>query len=343
MSSEQSDNKELAEQKIHNPEQQLSWELFRDPGESQEAYLWRSAGRIGETLSYGTNIEKMTEDALSESVRENIKQVVAQASLEDMPGTVSKEWSEEEWDKFQGSIGEHFIGDYSDSDGFDRTVRDRGFFRFNSSGSKKRETYWNTLFFSFNTEETRALAQKMIDDKKIVLLGGGRSALGQELANHNIHPESISNIDPFVENPALDADRVIAVSASNEALAEKLPEGCVGTVDEVWAEYSVPAYLQNENEIRQLIKNIDTLLIPGGVARVWPIMVGGAATGDSGSRKEALYESVRELVEKEGYNLVIYKACGRPGMNLTKPKERLADTLTDEARITKIMQKLDDL
>ena len=126
-------NKESVEQKVPSPEKRLSPELFRDPGESQEAYLWRSAGEISKSMPYA-NIEKMTEDTLSEGVRENIKQIVAQASLENMQGTRVRERSEEDWQKFKHAIGEHFIGEYSDSDGFDKTIRDRGFFRFNSSG-----------------------------------------------------------------------------------------------------------------------------------------------------------------------------------------------------------------
>lgn len=340
---QQNENQELAEQKIPSSEKRLSQELFREPGESEQAYLWRSAGTIGKTLSYGTNIERMTEDELPLGVRENIKQAVAQASLEGMPSAPSQERSEEDWDKFQRSIGEHFIGDYSDSDGFDQTIRDRGFFRFNDSGrpSGKRETYWNTLFFSFNTEETRELAKKLLDEKKVVLLGGGRSELQHELQAHDIHPQSITNIDPFVENPTSGADAVISVSASDKALGEKLPPDYTGKVDEVWAEYSVPAYLQSEEEIQQLMQNIDTLLIPGGVARIWPVMVGGAASGDSTARQEALYQNVRALVDQKGYELVTYTACGRPGMTLVKPKESPNERLTDEERIARAMHVLE--
>ena len=333
-------NKESVEQKVPSPEKRLSPELFRDPGESQEAYLWRSAGEISKSMPYA-NIEKMTEDTLSEGVRENIKQIVAQASLENMQGTRVRERSEEDWQKFKHAIGEHFIGEYSDSDGFDKTIRDRGFFRFNSSGSRGRETYWNTLFFSFNTEETRELAKKMLDEKKIVLLGGGRSELQKELLANNIHPESITNVDPFVDTPSPDADEVLPISASDKSLAENMPEEYRGKVDEVWAEYSVPAYLQNEDDIRQLITNTDMLLAPGGVARIWPVMVGGAAEGDSASRRESLYESVRNLVDKQGYELVTYTACGRPGMTLVKPKESPAEKLTDEERIAQVMRVLE--
>lgn len=333
-------NKESVEQKVPSPEKRLSPELFRDTGESQDAYLWRSAGEMRKTMPYA-NIEKMTEDELPEGVEESIKQIAAQASLENIHGTRVEERSEEDWQKFRHTISEHFIGEYSDSDGFDKTIRDRGFFRFNSNKSKSRETYWNTLFFSFNTKETRELAKKMLDEKKIVLLGGGRSELQKELQANNIHPESITNIDPFVENPSPDADEIVSVSASDKALAANIPEEYRGRVDEVWAEYSVPAYLQDEEDIRQLMTNVDMLLAPGGVARIWPVMVGGAAEGGSVSRRESLYESVRDLVEKQGYELVTYTACGRPGMNLIKPKESPAEKLTDEERIAQAMKVLE--
>jgi hypothetical protein len=345
MKSEQTtENNEAIEPKVTNPEMQLSRDLFRDTGESQEEYLWRSGELIAKNLPTLTKIETITDENIPEDIRVQVEQIVAQASLENIYTARKKERSEEEWENFKQSIGEHFLGDHSSSEGFDKTVRDRGFFRPNTSGTgSKRESYWNTLFFPLNSKETRALAKKMLDQKKIILLGGGRSELLSELQAHDISPESITNIDPFVENPAKDADKVIAVSASDEAMIEALPLEYKGKIDEVWAEYSVPAYLQSEAQIRQLMTNIDTVLAPKGVARIWPIMVGGVATGDSAPRKEALYRSVRDLVQEKGYHLVTYKAGGRPGMILTKPEKSSDGEKSDEEKIAQIINQIDQL
>jgi hypothetical protein len=163
------------------------------------------------------------------------------------------------------------------------------------------------------------------------LLGGGRSALKQEFNANNIHPESIINIDPFVDNPSQEQDPVIPLSATDEKLTEKLLSQNIGQADEIWAEFSVPAYLRDPQEIRQLIKNIDSLLKVHGKARIWPLLVGNGGTEDDESaRKSALTEALRELSAGENYEIIMYKASGNHGVILHKVKLSQNEVLTKQ-------------
>ncbi|MFH0857378.1 MAG: hypothetical protein V1848_01365 [Candidatus Magasanikbacteria bacterium] len=182
-----------------------------------------------------------------------------------------------------------------------------------------------------------------MDDKQILLLGGGRSKLTKELKGYGITPKEIVNGDPFVENVEEDADRVIPVSASDKDFVEKMREQGVESVDQILAEYSVPAYLEDPGEIQQLIQNIDALLSEGGDARIWPIQVGGRGESQElQERKSALLQSLEKLQASGKYNLVLYKSAGRAGCilhKLTPPREEL-QRKEDQGKIEDIRTKL---
>ncbi len=207
------------------------------------------------------------------------------------------------------------------SNNFDTTQRNRKFFEIQpGQGDAKRETYWNTLFFQYNTEATKVLAKKILDDKEIILLGGGRSKLKKELQENNINPAFVLNIDPFVENPEQDADEVISLNACDQDLIKSLEQSGINPVDEIWAEYSVPAYLNNTKEIKQLFVNIDSLLKNGGTARIWPLAVGSRGVNDEefNACKDGLTESIKNIASSGNYEISLYKSAGRNGLTLYK-------------------------
>jgi hypothetical protein len=63
--------------------------------------------------------------------------------------------------------------------------------------------------------------------------------------------------------------------------------------------------LESEEEIANTLKNIDSLLQVGGNARIFPISIQGseANTEASNSRRQALYNGIKDLVESGHYNI----------------------------------------
>jgi len=210
-----------------------------------------------------------------------------------------------------------------DEPGFDQTRRDRGFFGSGEgSGRHRHETYWTTLFFPYRTKSTLAFAKTILEGRTVVLLGGGGARLGEEMRQaHNINPASVLNIDPFVSQPAEGSDPVVSMSAADVRLVEKMrtTPGFKG-VSEVWAVFSVPAYLQNPEDIKALFKNIDALLdAEGGHARIWPIEVQSSGTEtEVEARKTALIEALRELDACGNYEISPFRTTASPGFTLRK-------------------------
>lgn len=304
-------------------------DIERQQKESSHDYLVRAAESITAVLKKGKGVlfdsARVKESDLSKEIITQIETVMLHASEK------KEEWYDSAKNKqtlieIENAISFHGKTSLESSEDFDKTQRSRGFFEQKpGTGAASRETYWNTLFFPYNTESTREFAKQDLDEKTIVLLGGGRSELKQELSKYDIHPKEIINVDPFVEDVKEGADYVVHMSASDHGLVEKLKENGIENVDEVWAEYSVPAYLENPAEISQLLENIDTILAPGGSVRIWPLQVGGGGSDEEMSvRKEVFMESLRKLDEKK-YNIVTYKSVGREGIILKKYNKTKAE------------------
>lgn len=298
-------------------------DIKRRRGESRDAYLQRAGNIVTEKLreKFGILFDpgRSKEEDLSEDSILMIETIFSEA-LESNTDSVNSFENEMVINDIAKSIEFHDRGEFINSDSFDTTQRRRKFFEIQpGTGSAKRETYWNTLFFPYNTKATRKFAKKILDGKTIVLLGGGRSQLAKELAENGITPREIINVDPFVENVEEEADRMVSISASSENFMDRMnKEGVVGA-EEIWAEYSVPAYLEDPIEIQQLIRNIDALLVKGGTARIWPLEVGGKGEErERISRKEALVASIREINTTGTYEIILQKFAGRYGITLHK-------------------------
>ncbi len=233
---------------------------------------------------------------------------------------------------------------YTDSNSFDNTQRNRKFFEIQpGKGSAKRETYWNTLFFLYNTKATREFAKKILDNKTIVLLGGGRSQLKQEFKEHDIIPRDIINVDPFVDNIEEAADPVILINAADKNFIEKMHLQGIDGADEIWAEFSVPAYLDDPEEIKQLMQNIDLLLVPGGTARIWPIKVSGEGENlDQIARKNALMDSIKDIIKTNKYEFILYESAGHSGLIFHKlaPSTKDLQNIQDQNQIKKTRDEL---
>ncbi|MEA1962860.1 MAG: hypothetical protein U9M94_01320 [Patescibacteria group bacterium] len=298
-----------------------SLEVLRYEGESQAAYLHRTEDAVTKKLEKEKGLlfdpSRSTEEELSPEIKTLIAAIAENAKLS-YDDRNAKQNIDEVLKTVSDSIGGHskLQGDEFSSDSFDTTQRSRKFFEIQpGKGSAKRETYWNTLFFQYNTEETRGLAKGMLNGKEIILFGGGRSKLKKELEEYDIHPAHILNIDPFVENPEKDADHVISLNACSDNLIESLNI----SADEIWAEYSVPSYVGDPQEIKQLIFNIDGLLKQGGTARIWPLDVGrGTSDEQFEACKTALAESIRTICSDNKYEVSLYKSAGRNGLILYK-------------------------
>jgi hypothetical protein len=337
---------ELLSQEI-NDEQAPQAEITKNTEESQLSYLRRTGDLITQKLKTARGIlfdpARAQEQDLPTDIQTMIENIMIEA-LDPQKNNFDLSKNEATIARIEKRISYHDKGTLTDSASFDETERSRKFFEIQpGKGASKRETYWNTLFFTYNTKSTREFAQKILTNKNIVLLGGGRSRLGEELREHNIIPHQLVNADPFVENVEEGADTVIPLSASDENFIQKMHAQGIKSADEIWAEYSVPAYLENPKEIKQLFQNIHELLAPGGSARIWPIQVGGRGTeSDLSARKNALMESLRDISSTQKYEIISYESAGRTGILLHKlmPSENDLQETEDKEKIQQAREKI---
>ncbi len=306
--------------------EQVNLEIKKLPGESSSKYLWRLAEALTSKLQakLGPLFDpNRLSDAETLAI---VDQYIQAAILQDMHDVTRQPDFQADNEKafatFVAGIATHRprVGDTFDIATFDQTERNRGFFASTRGGKvAKRETYWNTLFFPFNSSMAPALARNMLDHKNVVLLGGGNARLGEELKKQNVSLKDIVNVDPFVDTTQSGLDPVVGVSAGDRSLVEAMKQRNIGAVDEVWAEYSVPAYLQTPEEIMAMFANIDALLAPGGNARIWPTEVKSDSNDAAvNARRQAFIQSVQSLVRTGNYQLVTYRSAGRAGIVLHK-------------------------
>ncbi len=306
------------------PEAGIKTEVVRHPDESDSEFLFRAGKEVTKQIGEETGSKvfdpyRILENALSPRTKGMIAQVMEEARQH---GTRERSIDNSEaLRSIEQSIGVN-EKKATTEDEFERTQRKRRLFEIQpGKSSASRETYWNTLFFPYNTEATRGLARELLTDKTIVVLGGGHAHLKEEMLKNGIIPREVLNIDPFVSAPELGADPVVPVSATDVGLSEVLRGRGIEKADEIWAEYSVPAYLKDPSEITALFQNIDTLLAENGSARIWPLEVSTGSEEEIQLRKTALMESLTNLCAGEKYELVKFDAAGRAGVFLRRMDE----------------------
>lgn len=183
-------------------------------------------------------------------------------------------------------------------------------------------TYARALFFvDKNTPEAQERLRLELENKKILVLGGGNS-LVDLCSSKIIKPKKIVDIDPFrvaesVEKGINENYESFGYGAEDAELREKLSK--FGTFDEIWALYSVPHYLRTKKDIQALFHNIEGLLAHDGTARIYPLTINTddlyEVLKNSGEqafntiakeRMDAIIDSIMEL-EQKGFSIEIVK------------------------------------
>jgi hypothetical protein len=141
--------------------------------ESQISYLQRAGELVTKKLKerFETFFDpnRLQENDLPRDVLNMIENITIQA-LQSQEIFANPIKDEGVINDIEGSVGYHDRGEFTDSDSFDKNQRNRKFFEIQpGKGAAKRETYWNTLFFPYSTQATRAFAKKTLDDKTIIL------------------------------------------------------------------------------------------------------------------------------------------------------------------------------
>lgn len=195
-------------------------------------------------------------------------------------------------------------------DYYANTNQTREFFSY----GRKHDAYsYSSMMYGLpenfiNTEEGKEYLHNKIDDKTIFLFGGGDS-IKDLLKSEEFKPKEVINFDPFIKEEAVDKNpngiyKSLMISASDEKIRNmELPKA-----DEVWATYSVPFYLDSKEDIKGLITNMSSVLKEGGNARFSPIAVQSIEKDGENfeSRKEALMDSIKHLIDSSEYNVSIF-------------------------------------
>lgn len=171
--------------------------------------------------------------------------------------------------------GSYIKDDYDSINYFNKTNQERSFFP--SQFKKDSFPYSLSLFevTNINSAEAKEYIKRKLDNKKICLLGGGKSM--QDLIESDlIKPEIIVNVDPFLDKEEINRNinnnyRSLEVKADDPDLPDRLNKEGLSMFDEIWASYSVPFYNTTKEQIGNLFNNIDKILSEGGNCRITPL------------------------------------------------------------------------
>jgi hypothetical protein len=162
------------------------------------------------------------------------------------------------------------------------------------------------------TESGNKYIHSVIDGKDIALLGGGHS-LDDLILSNNLRPKKVFNFDPYLESEDIPKNtnnnyESIPISTSSQKLEELLKNGELERVDEIWATYSVPYYLNTKEEIKQLISNIMLMLNEGGNARISPISFQSFDDGKDNyrTRRDTFLTEIDSLLNDDNYNVSVF-------------------------------------
>lgn len=186
---------------------------------------------------------------------------------------------------------------------YDVTGRKRNFYTERRKHGSRYLDYSTAMFGvpRINIEEQKEYLQSIINDKNIILLGGGYSC--QDLLDSSdFHPRSITNIDPFVDESKISQMtqgskvnyKLVKQDASSPQLSDQLTEEGIEKADEIWALYSVPYYLKEHEQVTGLFKNIASLLKKNGKSRICPITT---------PCKAGLIDALQTLIDTNKFNI----------------------------------------
>lgn len=172
--------------------------------------------------------------------------------------------------------------------------------------SKNMDTpYVQSLFLIGGSyEAVKEYVYYKINGKKVSLLGGGNS-IADLLSDENIHPSVVINIDPYITSEKSDKEKSypyvsLPIKAEDSgAVISAMQERQIDGFDEVWASYSVPYYLENPDEIKNLFTTIKSMLLEGGTARIVPLKIKDNGTNDGVNE---LINQVKIILDSPEYN-----------------------------------------
>lgn len=308
------------------PETNQEWwreYLIPVPGESAESFLYNSRNSISSSMLIDNTFPKENKEIKTADWDKIEKETFAvvnkllDSSLQRMPAReLSRGLSI--LDTSIHTINNRIEGAKDKTEYFEQTIRDRKL--------KKTEDRYEALLYNmfgvangYPYEEVEPIFKHRINGKTIVLLGGGDSLMDL-LTESEFTPKAVVNVDPYLQEEAIQKNtrgiyQSIPMKAEDDALNEELAKREIAQIEEIWASYSVPCYLEKVEEIKKLFVNIDKILSVGGFFRIYPLAVANfyldsreafKNTDKYSEREDAWVESVKKLVQTGRYNLEVY-------------------------------------
>ncbi len=211
-----------------------------------------------------------------------------------------------------GSIG---------AESFDKTQRDRSMFLSKPGGASSHESYASKLFTGAANREIQQYVVDSLDGKSILNLGGGNAAIGAELRQtFDARNIAITNVEPYPSERAMADAESDPIITANPAESDFIDKSGVKphSADEVWAVFSVPAYLGTAQEVGTLFNTIKTVLKPGGVARIGQL--GFVDGGMDDPRKTTMLDTLAQLSDESYLVEAVKTDAGDTTLILTAPK-----------------------
>jgi hypothetical protein len=129
--------------------------------------------------------------------------------------------------------------------------------------------------------------KEKIHGKDIMLLGGGDSAMDLIVPSDHLdiglRPHKVINVDKYVRGEVMEKgyalnteDEIVytsvpALAQDTEDVSAAIKESGLEGVDEIWAQYSVPYYLETIDDVTHMFETVKRNLALGGTARFYPI------------------------------------------------------------------------
>ncbi|MDD3284672.1 MAG: hypothetical protein PHZ07_03705 [Patescibacteria group bacterium] len=306
---------------IEDKEAEINFEI--QEGETKDEYLYRIIQYI-KLINIESNESNLSIHppffGMSKLKEEDLSKIFANAMEISEDDDFNKEKNQQYLNSLTISSGGGFVNDQKDN--FDDTGRERVFYKdakINTKLSDRCAHYCSSMFFvpKINVQEQKEYIQSCVNGKNIYLLGGGYSCQDL-LSSTDFKPKSITNIDPFVDEEKISEIiknskvqyNLLKIDASSENLVEELKNRGIGKADEIWASFSVPMYLDDENQIKLLFDNISLLLNKNGKCRIYPIQLAKTNGSDFESRVSAIKESLQKIVDTKKFNINIFKMAG---------------------------------
>lgn len=294
------------------------------PGESAEGYLDRVRDEIVSTVGFDMtdfrdkNIPPRTVDwniAKEEMLR------VANILLDASPTRMSNRMLSNGIKTLDSSITSitNKISNAEDKVSYFKQTNQE---RFLYKNSESEETILYSIFGIPNGyvyKDVQSIFEKRINDRTILVFGGGNS-LYDLLTDSSFKPKALINIDPYITSESVEKNKrslyqSISLKAEDPELKNELKKKLIDRPEEIWATYSVPCYLETVEDIHNLFKNVDEILVPGGYFRVYPLAIVNfmwdderafSGTDNYSKREDAWVSAVKNLVQTGRYNLEVF-------------------------------------